>query len=101
MSNKGSNTIFIKPAKSGAKVHLEGKGREFLPEEGAQVQRTNCWVRRLRDGSVLKMDAEQVTALKRAIKAKEEAAKKAAAEAKRAAAEAEKKAAADAAENKE
>lgn len=47
------NTVYIKPAKSGTKVHLEGKAREFLPEEGAEVDRTNYWVRRINDGSVV------------------------------------------------
>lgn len=49
-----SNKIFIKPTKSGNKVHLEGK-REFLPDEGAEVERTTYWVRRLRDGSVVEV----------------------------------------------
>lgn len=49
-----SNKITIKPAKPGNKVHLEGK-REFLPEEGAEVERSTYWVRRLRDGSVIEI----------------------------------------------
>lgn len=47
------NTVYIKPAKPGTKVHLEGKGREFLPEEGAEVERSTYWVRRISDGSVV------------------------------------------------
>jgi hypothetical protein len=45
--------IYIKPATPGSKVHLEGKAREFLPEEGAEVERSVYWVRRINDGSVV------------------------------------------------
>ncbi len=48
------STIYIKPAVKGSKVHLEGKGRSFLPAEGAEVERTPYWVRRINDGSVVK-----------------------------------------------
>lgn len=81
MSNKGNNTIYIKPAKPGAKVHLEGKGREFLPEEGAEVDRSNYWVRRIKDVSVVVMKDDEVAALKKKLSAETEARKKAAIEA--------------------
>jgi len=48
-----SNTVYVKPSKPGGKVHLEGKGKAFLPEEGAEVERTVYWVRRINDGSVV------------------------------------------------
>ena len=46
--------IFVKPAVLGSKVHLEGKANEFLLAEGAEVTETIYWLRRLRDGSVVK-----------------------------------------------
>ena len=65
--------IYIKPAKPGLKVHLEGKGREFLPEEGAEVERTVYWVRRLKDGSVVETSRPQdVKAVKRETKSAKE-----------------------------
>lgn len=42
----------VKPARPGLKVHLEN-GRGFLPDEGMEVERTNYWVRRLKDGSAV------------------------------------------------
>lgn len=47
------DTMFIKPAQPGLKVHLEDKAKEFLPDEGAEVARSIYWVRRLNDGSVV------------------------------------------------
>lgn len=49
-----SKTIFVKPAVQGQKVHLEDKAKEFLPAEGADVPETVYWLRRLKDGSVVK-----------------------------------------------
>lgn len=51
--NTANKTVFIKPAQPEMKVHLEGKPREFLLEEGAEVDRSTYWVRRINDGSVV------------------------------------------------
>lgn len=51
-------TIFVKPAKPGAKVHLEGKARAFLPAEGAEVAHSIYWVRRIKDGSVVEVKSQ-------------------------------------------
>nr|BDD46293.1 hypothetical protein 13 [Gammaproteobacteria bacterium] len=61
-----SKTIYVKPAVAGQKVHLEGKGGEFLPEDGAEVPENIYWLRRLRDGSVVttKKPAKQVGSTK-------------------------------------
>jgi len=47
--------IFVKPAVLGNKVHLEDKGGEFLPADGAEVTESIYWLRRLRDKSVVKV----------------------------------------------
>lgn len=54
-------TLHIKPAEPGLKVHLEGKGREFLPDKGAKVSRSIYWLRRLADGSVVEVKGSDTT----------------------------------------
>jgi len=51
--NKG--TIIVKPAVAGQKIHLEGKAREFLPDDGGEVKNSPYWLRRINDKSVVVM----------------------------------------------
>jgi hypothetical protein len=44
--------IFVKPA-PGMKQRMPENPREFLPEEGAEVERNAFWLRRIADGDVV------------------------------------------------
>lgn len=62
--------IFVKPA-AGMKQRLPENPREFLPEEGLEVERNAFWLRRMADGDVILADApiEATTVNKSAVKA--------------------------------
>lgn len=47
--------IFVKP-KAGLKIPYPGT-RNFLPATGASVPRNHYWIRRLRDGDVIQVEA--------------------------------------------
>lgn len=55
------NKLFVKPAQSGQKVHLEGAAKEFLPADGATVESSPYWLRRIKDGSVVKAKRPSAT----------------------------------------
>lgn len=65
-----TDKIFVKPA-PGLKQRLPDNPREFLPEEGMEVERNAFWLRRLADGDVQLAAApiEAVTVNKAAAKA--------------------------------
>lgn len=48
-----STQIHIKPATADLKIRLPDRPMEFLPAEGALVEKNTFWLRRLRDGSVV------------------------------------------------
>lgn len=48
--------VFVKPA-PGMKVRMPDNPREFLPADGAEVERGAFWLRRLRDGDVHEVQA--------------------------------------------
>lgn len=48
-----STQITIKPATADLKIRLPDRPMEYLPAEGAAVEKNTFWLRRLRDGSVI------------------------------------------------
>lgn len=48
-----SNRIFIKPANSDVQVRNPDRNGEHLPVDGAEVERSTYWIRRLKDGDVI------------------------------------------------
>ena len=50
-------TVTVKPAVAGTKIHLENQPRDFLPADGADVPRSTYWLRRISDGSVVEVAA--------------------------------------------
>lgn len=61
-----SAQIYVKPATDAdgnpLRVRLPDRTMEFLPADGALVDRTPFWLRRLRDGSVI--EAKPVKSVK-------------------------------------
>ncbi|NOI14836.1 DUF2635 domain-containing protein [Vibrio hepatarius] len=53
-------SITVKPAKKGVKVRKEdGK---YLDEKGEQAKRTGFWIRRIKQGDVIDVEAEKAKA---------------------------------------
>lgn len=53
-------SITVKPAKEGIKVRKEdGK---YLAEKGEKVKRTGFWIRRIKQGDVIDVEAEKAKA---------------------------------------
>ncbi len=47
-------TLFIRPTSKDIQVPIPPPGEGVLPEEGAEVEKSTYWLRRLRDGDVVK-----------------------------------------------
>lgn len=45
--------IFLKPA-TGLRIRMPDKPNRFLSSDGEEVQRSSFWLRRIKDGSVVK-----------------------------------------------
>ncbi len=60
------NQIRIKPNTDAAgaplKVRLPERPAEFLPADGAAVEETPYWIRRLNDGSVVRVESKTKSA---------------------------------------
>tara|TARA_R110000772_G_scaffold246088_1_gene359706 strand:+ start:1122 stop:1307 length:186 start_codon:yes stop_codon:yes gene_type:complete len=56
-------TVFLKPKDEQTKVRNPANG-DYLPAEGAVVELTSFWRRRLRDGDVVEAKPPKVTAVK-------------------------------------
>ncbi|MGD8172138.1 DUF2635 domain-containing protein [Vibrio sp. TRT 21S02] len=60
--------ILVKPAKPGVKVRKEdGK---HLNEKGEKVKRTGFWIRRIKQGDVIDVEAQRKASMKKAREAK-------------------------------
>ncbi len=56
-----ADTIFVKPAQ-GLMIRYPHDPRRLLPEDGAEVAATSYWLRRLRDGSIMRVIIPEVKA---------------------------------------
>ena len=55
-SNKSSAAMFVKPV-DGVRVRDPGHNFAYVPEQGANVPRSNYWLRRIAEGSVAEAKA--------------------------------------------